>query len=265
MNSREMKQEREVRPTRTFITVIANQGLTFKKDKDNNIVKDEHGNPVQVSMLQETKYESPENDVLSIDRKLRFPISAAINGYVKEGDKIKIIALMQENNDDVIRNFNYFIDEVGEILATKSNVLHFKEDRDFNLQEDIIKINAKSKLVAEQNNELFMEILQNIEDNEILHVCITYGLKPFPIILFAAVEYAYSIRDNVDMESMVYGQIDRNTKTASIHELSSLFYTHIALKRMAELKEPDPIGVMRLLREDKLDWDFEKKWLSRKW
>lgn len=236
MNSREMKQEREVRPTKTFITVIAQQGL--------KVSKDDKGNEIEVPMLEALKYETPDEGFLKCEREIRFPISAAIESYVEKGDAIRIIAIKKKDDDNANRNYkDFFIPEVKAILSSKSV--------DFNMEEDVEIIEFDSELDPKQNNQLFMNILKSIGDNEILHTCITFGLKPITIILFAAVYYAYMVKKNVKMESMVYGQKDwLKPNAGGLHEQSSLFYTNVVLNRMAQLGEEDPITFLESFKED---------------
>lgn len=236
MNSREMKQEREVRPTKTFITVIAQQGL--------KVSKDDKGNEIKVPMLEALKYETPNEGFLKCETEIRFPISAVIESYVQEGDTIRIIAIKKKDDDNADRNYkDFFIPEVKAILSSKSV--------DFNMEEDVEIIEFDSELDPKQNNQLFMNILKSIGDNEILHTCITFGLKPITIILFAAVYYAYMVKKNVKMESMVYGQKDwLKPNAGGLHEQSSLFYTNVVLNRMAQLGEEDPITFLESFKED---------------
>lgn len=236
MNNREMKQEKEVRPTKTFITVIAQQGL--------KVSKDDKGNEIKVPMLEALKYETPNEGFLKCETEIRFPISAAIESYVQEGDTIRIIAIKKKKDINADRNYkDFFIPEVKAILSRKSVV--------FNMEEDVEIIEFDSELDPKQNNQLFMNILKSIGDNEILHTCITFGLKPITIILFAAVYYAYMVKKNVKMESMVYGQKDwLKPNAGGLHEQSSLFYTNVVLNRMAQLGEEDPITFLESFKED---------------
>ena len=69
----------------------------------------------------------------------------------------------------------------------------------------IIKIEAEISQGIVSNLKVAKALLDKIGDNEILHACITFGTKPLPIILFMALNYAYKVRNNTDIETIVYG------------------------------------------------------------
>lgn len=206
---------------KTFITVISEQKPEY---------------------LKATRYTAPEDDKLFYDKEIKFPILSPINAYAKENDEIKIIAVINGENADAEENYKEsFIPALEEIKAEK-NLKGLDTSK-------IIKVKAKSDQGIDANLQLLESLLEVIGDNEILHACITYGTKPLPIILFMALNYAYKVRNNTDIETIVYAtRYSGDKKTFSIYDVTSLFYTNEIFMNLANTGVEDPVEKVRAMR-----------------
>ncbi|MCL2047054.1 MAG: hypothetical protein FWG88_11820, partial [Oscillospiraceae bacterium] len=57
------------------------------------------------------------------------------------------------------------------------------------------------------HTELFLELIEKIDDSCEIYADITYGTKPTPMIIFALLTFIDSIRINSDVRQVVYGKI----------------------------------------------------------
>lgn len=197
--------------------------------------------------LKPTRYIAPEDEKLFYDKEIKFPILAAINAYAEEDDEIKIIAVINEENQYTIENYyQSFIPALEEIKAEKD-----LKGLDTN---KIIKVEAKSDQGIKANLQLVEDLLAVIGDNEILHACITFGTKPLPIIIFMALNYIYKVKNNTDIETIVYGtRYSGDQSKFSIYDVTSLFYTNEIFMQLADSGIADPVEKVKNIRKE-----FEK-------
>lgn len=226
--------------TKTFITVIAQQGFNNQGE----------------SMLKQVKYSSAENERLEYRKEgdeieaIRFPITAAINGYTDSSDQVKIIAVRNTKDENLMYNCKHFFEPEMEKIRKE------KEIPEGNFQ--IEYIDMETFLGIDATIELFEKLLNSIGDNERLHACITFGTKPLPMILFAALNYSYKVRINTGIECILYGNLFAGGKnsTPQIDDMTPLFYTNALFTSLAELGEQDPVGKLREVRN--MQWNNEQ-------
>lgn len=203
-----------------------------------------------VGMLKSIKYPS-DNTKLVYDKEISFPILAAVNGYVEKGEHIKFIFIRNEANEATLYNYNSIIKpQLEELLREKGinyNDVEYKE------------ICTSNALDIDSNIKLFIDIISAIDNNEILHACITYGMKPMPIVLLMSLNYAYRIKENVYIESIIYGKLFPGGP--EIIDVTALFYANSLVAIFAEkgIKDIDDLLKKMLLyaiaEDDKDDKD----------
>lgn len=226
--------------TKTFVTVIAQQGIRDGK-----------------SMLQPVRYSSSENEKLEYRKEggseieeIRFPITAAINGYTDSEDVVKVIAIRSIHDENLMYNWeNFFLPEMEKVREEKG----IEKDR-FRIEY----IDMETFLGIDATVELFEELLNKIGDHERLHACITFGTKPLPMILFAALNYAYKVRVNTGIECILYGNLHAGgaKRQPQIDDMTPLFYTNALFTSLAELGDPNPVGRLRKIRA--IEWEEEE-------
>lgn len=224
-------KEAKLKAMKTFITVIAQQG----KNRDGE------------SMLQPVAYLSSENEKLVYEKggqveKVRFPITTAVRGYVSEADSVRILAIRNTSDENLMYNARTFFEPEMEKIRIEKEI----PEGNFKLEY----LDVDTFLGMDANIRLFEELLNRIGNNERLHACITFGTKPLPMILFAAMNYAYKVRVNTGIECILYGNLYAGGAVKpEIYDMTSLFYTNSLFLSLAELGEEDPVAKLRELRE----------------
>lgn len=210
---------------KTFVTVISMQGMKDGK-----------------SELKKTKYKSQESSLLLYNKEIRFPITAAINGYAEKGDKIKVVAVRNTENDYVMRNDReYFVKEMDAVREEKGIP---KED--FSVEY----IDVKSFVGRDADVYLFKEVINKIHKNEELYFCITYGTKSVPIVLFSVANYLEKVK-NALINCILYGNLELQgdkVKTAEIYDMTQVYYNHNIFLKLAELGLEDPLSSFEAIK-----------------
>jgi hypothetical protein len=210
-----------MRNTKTFITVIAEQAK---------------------GSLKKSIYLAPETKELYYGKEVSFPIINAINSYADPEDTIKIIVIMNTESEAAVYNFEkIFKSELTEIKEEKG--LKFLDIEHINI------VKAVSDQTMDSNLKLFEDILSEIDDNEILYTCITFGTKPMPMMLFMALNYAYKVKMNIEIGAIIYGSLYSGTREAMIYDLTSLFYTNALFMEFANAGEKDPVTKLKKIRQ----------------
>lgn len=204
--------------TKTFVTVISMQGSKNGK-----------------STLEAIEYESEVNPKLNYEEEIKFPITAAIHGYAKKGDKVKVIAIRNVKDKDLMYNYEHFFLKEMKAIREEKEIA----EEDF----EIVCVDVDSFVGMENDIVIFEKLVQLVEKREELHICITYGPKPMPILLFSVANYLMKVKE-ADLVCILYGDVSRQkgqTVGAKIQEMTYLFYRYRMLDKLAELGEEDPI------------------------
>lgn len=173
------------------------------------------------------KYSPADNDKLSLDKETHFPIINVINGYAEGGDEIQVIAIVTDN-EDCKKNYEILVSEVDDICKEKNITCNGMEK---------IVIPADEAVRTELEN--FQKITDYVCDEDALHMCMTYGTKTLSMILMMAIQYAYRVMDNTSIDSIVYGQINREDRThedAKIYDMTSLVKVNELINILAPRK-----------------------------
>ena len=148
-------------------------------------------------MMKSFVYEPVGNDRLRLNREVSYPILAAIHGYAKAGEEIRVIAVQTPEGDGP-GNLERLRAELAELCG----------------QDGIICREVETIPPAEGEQVLhhvstFRRLIDKTEDADELFACVTYGTKPASMALLTAVRYAYRIHKNITVPCVVYGHIQR--------------------------------------------------------
>lgn len=184
--------------------------------------------------LKSVAYEAKGNDLLSYGSETRFPTIPLMNGYVESGEKVKVVTVTYDS-DTHRHNLELFREELASLAARKG----------FEYEIESVDMPFDDSVGAMIN--IFKELLDRIDDDDILHACITYGSKPIPIALTMAMRYAYRIRRNVSIECIVYGQRDWSSTppTNRIYDVTALTDLDELAHVLADQGVADPITVLK--------------------
>ncbi len=204
--------KRLVKQMKRFITTISLQGRDLIK----------------------TDYIPADNPDLTCPEKISFPILLAVNNNVDEGEEIIvspiIINAVASNN-----NFEIFLDELNEIASRKKftySLLPIYKDLGDTI-DDMIK--------------LFSKLIDTISDYEDIYACITYGTKPISVLTIMALNYAYKIKENVQIKNIVYGLHDWEKRQSFAYDVTPLFFIDSAINSLAKLNLKHPEYALRAM------------------
>ena len=180
--------------------------------------------------LKKVRYQPVDDMEIRAKKDVYFPISLLVDNYAPIGGEIEILCLKEKENADIERNLELLKGEIAEILDDRSVNCTFRE----------ILINPEEKI--DTHLATFAQIIDHIKDEDTVYACATYGTKPIPIIEMMALDYAYRVKKDVTIGSVVYGKIDRrnNDLQAKLYDITALFFMSQIVGRLAEQKVADP-------------------------
>ena len=79
---------------------------------------------------------------------------------------------------------------------------------------------------SDSHRLLFQELKKHIQEGDEVYADITYGFKSNPIVIFAALNQAYQLMDDVNIQEIIYGNLYNGTAEPEpeLFEVTSLFY-----------------------------------------
>ena len=170
--------------------------------------------------LKRFVYAAQGNSKLSMDEATSFPIIPAINGYVEPGERFRVAAVVQDN-EDAKRNYGYLRQELRALCERKGLTY---PDRDVEYVDGPVDQRVSS------NVDTFQKLIDLVEDDDELFVCVTYGTKPMSMALLTAIRYAYRLKRNTTVSCVVYGEVDR-----SVGDWKAKIYDETALVQLDEI------------------------------
>lgn len=186
--------------------------------------------------LKKQVYKAMENEKLQYNKEVSFPLLPLIHGYVTQGEEVEILVIKheQENTD---RNFQVMQEQIAEL-------------------EKECGCKCKTKVITVPYNDLidtqlatFGKLIDEIDDEDDLYACMTYGTKPIPLVEMMVLNYAYRAKKDTTIGCITYGQVDFNTGEARIYDMTPLFYMDDIVTKIAEMKVKNPAEVIKKILE----------------
>lgn len=176
--------------------------------------------------LKKIKYANPcDNAVLECPEEVSFPIIALIRNTAQKDEKIRITAIKQEHENCELN----YVTFTAELDAMKKEI-------GFDYTLDIVSTPFSETIDDHQN--LFGNLIDHVYDGDTLYTDITYGTKPIPMILLMTLTYAYRFKKDSSIESIIYGQMNHDTRIASLYDVSALFYMNSTINTISDAKDP---------------------------
>lgn len=197
--------------------------------------------PLQVKgQLESYRYEAVGNRRLSMEEKTRFPILTAVNGYVEPGERSQVIAVTIDTE------------------SGRDNLVHLQEELEqLSRRRGIVCPELVVLLIPEDESvtthaATFRKLIEHLEDDDELFACLTFGTKPLSEAVRMAVQYAYRVKKNVSISSIVYGQIvrtgeDRSQWFGRVHDETALLRLDEIVRLLADQGVENPGGVLDTL------------------
>ncbi|MGN0178186.1 MAG: TM1812 family CRISPR-associated protein [Monoglobaceae bacterium] len=178
-------------------------------------------------------YQTEQADIKS-ERETEFPIFNVLeNEHGEEHELIMIIVKQPGENFD----YNY------EIL--KKDIKDFEDRHGEKINTVLVERGIEETL--DVYTDLFKKLAAAIPDNCNIYTDITYGTKPGYTVIFAAMTYALRLKENVDIDKVVYGKIFWREGKASIYEITRLFYFNYLIEDVAKLDCDEPQKAIDIL------------------
>ena len=190
--------------------------------------------------LKSVHYVAEGNSKLDMEGETCFPIMTAINGYAEPGEEFRVIAVQTES-DAVRHNGQVMREELDSLCNRKGlNCPHGVE---------MISIETDERVSA--HVDTFQKLLDYVDDDDELFVCMTYGTKPLSTALMMAMQYAYRIKDNASISCIVYGLMDRNVapNVHKVYDMTALIQLDEIVRILAERGVTNPKEVIHGILE----------------
>lgn len=194
---------------------------------------------VGVSGLKQNHYEAVGNSLLEMEGETCYPIVPAINGYAKEGESIRVFAIIS-NPEYMEDNYKILCEQVDAVCRAKGILC----------PNGVEKIIISKEQNVTDHIESFMKLISYTEDDDELFGCLTYGTKVNTITLLMAIQYAYKIKMNASISCLVYGDYNRFDGTTKIYDVTALAQMSEIVSFLAEKKIQDPEKILRMIVED---------------
>lgn len=194
--------------------------------------------------LDSYKYNTLGNDKLAYSRETCFPVIPLIFNNVAENDEITVIVLKTESDVEGEREK---IEKNQEKLEAELKVI--AAEKSFKYQVRFIMRPYEDTRMAHM--ELYKKIIAIFEDNDIIFTDITYSTKTMPIILFAALRYAYALKKGVEIACISYGNLNFHEtdpgQKANIYDVTSLFHIDSIVESVARMNVDNPQEVINVM------------------
>ena len=186
--------------------------------------------------LKRMNYRAADNKKLQMEQAVSFPILTAINGYVKDGEDFEILAVVADSEAEE-HNFQELCSQTQELFAGKKGT------------SKIEKIVIESRQGLSNQVDTFQKLIDYVEDDDELFVCMTFGTKPQSQVMMMAAQYAYRVKDNVSVECVLYGEIDRSKglehPAAVVYDMTGLVQLDEVVRILGERKVKHPEKIIR--------------------
>ncbi len=182
--------------------------------------------------LNPVVYTPADSNDLKCDKTVSLPILVTVNNFVESNEKI-IVSPIVINAESSNSNYEIFKSQLEQIAMEKN----FK----FELRPIYKELGDTNDVMI----KLFADLIETVSDNDELYACLTYGTKPISVITIMALNYAYKIKNNVDIKKIVYGS--GPWEGSRIFDVTPLFYIDSAVNSLAKLKLNNPEDALRSL------------------
>ena len=196
--------------------------------------------PLQIeNNLDSYRYQAVGNTKLQMNEESSFPILSTINGYVNEGEDIRVIAILGDSEDEK-RNCKELQTRLDELCKR----------RGITCNRGIEQITESISLDIETYLKTFQDLINYVEDDDELFACITYGTKMMPLAVINAIQYAYRLKHNTSISCIVYGYIERKGENKEdwkgyIYDVTPLVQLNEITRLLSERKVENPQEIIK--------------------
>lgn len=196
--------------------------------------------PFQVKgQLARYLYHAVGNSRLQMEEPTSFPILTAVHGYLQPEEPSQLLALTP-GTEDGKWNLEKLREQL-EALCVRGGLR----------TPQVIEIPLPAGDDVSAHVDTFQKLIDQVEDDDELFACLTYGTKPLSQAVLMAVQYAYRVKRNTSISCIVYGSVDRS-QSSRPEDWKGYVYDETALVQLDEIvrilaarKVPNPQEVIR--------------------
>jgi len=157
------------------------------------------------------------NNLIEYAGNVFFPINAVLAKNLQKGERGKVIFLSTSGGKE-----NYSKDNIKKFMEELINInVNIGADLSWEI------IDVPFDLKNEVFEQLVSGIISKIEKDCQIIADITYGIKPLPMILFCALQFAEKFY-NATIMNIIYGKAEFNQQNKAVnpelYDITSLFY-----------------------------------------
>lgn len=161
-------------------------------------------------------YQARGNADLQMENATRFPILTSVNAYAVPGEDFRLIAVMPDLENERY-NCGLLREELQKLCDAKGLTC--------SKGVEVVIISADEKVSS--HVATFQTLLDYVDDEDELHICMTYGTKPLSTAVIMAAQYAYRVKKNASLSCVLYGKIvrperDKATWYGEVYDMTAL-------------------------------------------
>lgn len=190
--------------------------------------------PMMGGKLNAQTYKATKGIKFDTNITTRFPIIPVIKEYQEDDIDTQVIAVRFDNADSDM-NLQMFYDELAELGIA---------------QDQVVDVAVPENQEYNTGVELFMKVLNAVEEDSDVYACITYGTKVMSLMMAYLLDSLEYLRRNVKVQGVYYGEVQRTSgkeKEAFLYEITNLVFLSRTIKDIDDLKVGEPEEFLKKL------------------
>lgn len=183
--------------------------------------------------LVTVSYQAVGNSRLQMDAGTSFPILTAVNGYAQPGEDFRLIAVMPDTGA-TRRNRDVLSAQLAGLCAR----------RGLSCPAGVETVAAEDAQTVTAHTQTFLKLLDHVDDDDELFVCMTFGTKPLSQAMMLAMQYAYRVKRNASISCVVYGEVLRSGPppwtSGKVYDMTALIRLDEIVHLLAQRGVSDP-------------------------
>ena len=195
--------------------------------------------PMQMKNFEKKKFRRADGCEIDYNGTQRyFPITSVIEQTQEEGLGTKVVTVRfgTEVSDEYLELLKEELESVG-----ISNL-------------EIVEVAVPENQQHQNLVNVFMKVLEQIDDDTDVYACITFGTKIMSLIIAYLLDSLAYIRKNAKVQGVYYLELIRkqgDVVDSILYNVTSLVYLNKTVKEIVELNLTDPQGfLMQLLKKN---------------
>lgn len=184
--------------------------------------------------LARLSYQAVGSSALQMEEPTSFPILTAVNGYARPGEDFRLIAVTA-GSDAARRNQRELSVQLEELCGR----------RGLTCPGGVETVLAEGSQAVADHAATFLKLLDYVDDDDELFVCMTFGTKPLSQAIMLAVQYAHRVKRNASISCVVYGEMDHSqSPRGRVYDMTALIQLDEIVHLLAQRGVADPRGAL---------------------